>query len=53
MTDTVKCPFDDPEYRLDVSEPCPVCYDLGTGYGSDGVSRCIAGPIEKDDKSDR
>ena len=40
-----ECPFNDPKFYLEVSEPCPVCFDLGTGYGSDGVSRCAFGPV--------
>lgn len=43
-----KCPYDDPKFYIDVSEPCPVCGDLGTGYGSDGVSRCPYGFVEKE-----
>jgi hypothetical protein len=27
----MRCPFIDPEYELDIDEPCPVCGQRGDG----------------------
>ena len=44
------CYFDMVDAKIiDYDEPCPFCGDLGTGYGSDGVSRCPYGFVKKED----
>ncbi len=37
------CPFDGPATGIGLDDACPVCGDLGTGEGPDGVSRCGTG----------
>lgn len=42
-----KCPFLDPNFDLEIDEPCPVCGDLGNWC--DDASKCVGDKVDAGD----
>lgn len=44
-----RCPFIDPNFDLDVNEPCPVCGQLGLGFPEE-EDQCVGGAVDVSDE---
>jgi hypothetical protein len=43
-----RCPFIDPEFDIDVDEPCPICGM--TGYAGQETDKCVGDVVDTSDE---